>query len=203
MSTTQNTPSERRTLRNLASALCGEEQARRQYLLAAEKCEAQQLFVAAHALRFTAAQEKEHAAIFRGLMRTLGGYTEPDTAPAPPPLPEDAQAMLDAAGQNEQSERERLYPAYADMAEEDGLPRIATAFRRIAETEALHEKRFRQYAQALRSGTLFEDEQRQGWLCLRCGHLHYGLRAPGTCSTCGRDQGHFIRSDFYPFTVRE
>lgn len=203
MSTTQNAPDAGRTLRNLASALCGEEQARRQYLLAAEQCEAQQLYVAAHAFRFTAAQEKEHAAIFRGMLHTLGGRPEPEVPPAPPALPAGAQEMLDAAGQNEQSEGGRLYPAYADMAEADGLPRIATAFRRIAETEILHEKRFRQYADALRDGSLFADNVRRGWLCLRCGHLHYGLRAPDRCSTCERDRGHFIRSDFYPFTLRD
>lgn len=203
MSTTQHDPEAfrlSRTCRSLVSAFQGESQARRQYLTAAERCEKAALHVLAHAFRFTAAQEKEHAAIFHGLLCAFGGESigasEEDT-----PLPEKPAEILQAVIQGEGDEAEKLYPAFARIAQEEGYPRIATAFLRIAETERLHARRFSQYAAALDDGSLFRSGLRTGWLCLPCGHLHYGCDAPDRCGTCGRDQGHFIRSDFFPFTV--
>ena len=204
MSTMQTPPMDfirSRTHRNLVSACQGEGQARRQYLTAADALEEADLYVAAHALRFTAAQEKEHAAIFRGLLRVHGSVAPDEPEADPPLLPGSPVEMLRHIALSEHGEWDRLYPAFADLADQEGYPRIATAFRRIAETEHLHARRFLQYADALDTGTLFEDPNRLGWLCLRCGHLHYGRRAPDTCSTCGRSRGHFIRSSFEPFTV--
>lgn len=188
-----------RTCRALASACLGEASARRLYLAAAQTMEDARLYVVAHALRFTAAQEKEHEAIFRGLLAAQGV-----TAPAPvedtPPLPA-AEAILHHIIRAETDEAEKLYPHNARIADQEGYPRIAAAFRRIGETEALHARRFQRYAQALADGSLFRDEQRLSWLCLACGELHAGVAAPDICSACGRDQGHFIRSSFYPFTL--
>ena len=91
--------------------------------------------------------------------------------------------------------------AYARIAMEEGYPRIAEAFRRVAETEQLHAQRFQQYAKALADDSLFRDDRRISWVCLPCGQLHSGHEAPDCCSGCGRDRGHFIRSSFYPFVV--
>ncbi|MBQ8201755.1 MAG: rubrerythrin family protein [Clostridia bacterium] len=191
-----------RTHQNLISAWAGESQARRQYLDAAERCENAQLHVIAHAFRFTAAQEKEHASIYRGLLTALGGRVQEESA-ASVMLPDEPLNILRAVIQSEHDEWDKLYPAYARIAEEEGYPRVATAFTRIAETEQLHAQRFLQFAKALADGTLFRNASRVGWLCLPCGHLHYGSEAPAHCSTCGRSRGHFIRSDFHPFTVGE
>ncbi len=204
MSTTRNEPlhfHDSQTCRSLASACQGESQARQQYLTAAERCDQAGLHVAAHAFRFTAAQEKEHAAIFHGLLVAFSGPSiQADTAHEIA-LPDTPLEILRAVTQNEDDESSKLYPAYAHMAEQEGYPRIATAFSRIAETERLHARRFQQYASALEADALFRSSSRVGWLCLPCGHLHYGTEAPNLCSTCGRSRGHFIRSDFHPFTV--
>lgn len=189
-----------RTCRSLQSACAGELQAREQYLAAARRCEAAHLHVVAHTFRFTAAQEKEHAAIFAGLLSAMGASAEAPSLP-PPELPEDPVEMLLAVSRNEHSEWDQLYPVYARIAEEEGFPRIAGAFTRIAETEHLHARRFLQFAKALRTDTLFSDRQRVSWLCLQCGQIHCDRHAPSNCSTCGRDQGHFLRSSFEPFTV--
>lgn len=188
------------TCRCLITAFQDESRARQQYLLGARRCEQQELFVLSYALQFTAAQEKEHAAIFHGLLSAFGGgcITASST---PEALPEDPLEMLRTiAGEEEKAACQR-YPAWARIAQEEDYPRIATAFQRIAETERLHASRFRQYAHALEDGTLFYSPARTGWLCLACGHLRYSQAASQRCSTCGRDRGHFIRSDFHPFTV--
>lgn len=190
-----------RTCTCLCSAYLGESQARRQYLRAAERCEEEGLYVAAYAFRFTAAQEKEHADIFLCLLTALGGERPAMPEDNDVPLPEEPLAILQAVAQGEGDESDKLYPAYARIAEEEQYPRVAMAFRRIAETERLHARRFRQYEAALRDGSLFASHRRIAWLCLQCGHLHYGTGAPERCDTCNHDRGHFIRSSFEPFTV--
>ena len=173
-----------RTYQALQSALLGEEQSRRLYLQAAQILEEAQLHVIAHALRFTAAQEKEHAAIFSGLLSVYGGNPLPH-ADILPLLPGEPAALLQSLAQNEISEAERLYPCNARIALEEGYPRIAAAFQRIAETEALHARRLRQFEEALISGTLFRAERPVSWYCLACGELRTSCEPPDGCPGCG------------------
>ena len=190
-----------KTHQNLRAACLGEMHARRLYLYAARKMEEAALYVIAHAFHFTAAQEKEHADVLRGLIAAHGGCSIPLTEDAPLLLPHTPMDILQAVTQNEQSESDTLYPIYARIAAEEGYPRIAEAFRRIAEIEQHHALRFRQYAAMLVDDTLFRDDRRTSWVCLSCGQLHSGCEAPEYCSACGKDRGHFIRSSFSPFTI--
>ena len=189
------------THRNLQSACMGEVQAQQLYLHAARCMEDAHLHVIAHAFRFTAAQEKEHADIFRGLMTAHGG--QPILLADDPSLtlPREPLEILRAVLQSEHEEWDTLYPCSARIAAEEGYPRIAAAFHRIAETEQLHAQRFLRYLEALSEGTLFRAAARVSWFCLPCGQLHTGHEAPAVCSGCGKDRGHFIRSSFFPFTV--
>ncbi len=186
---------------SLCSACLGAMHARRLYLACARRMEEASLYVIAHAFRFTAAQEKEHADIFRGFIAAYGGSAVPLTEDAPLLLPGEPMDILRAAAQAESEAGEELYPHSAQIALEEGYPRIAEAFRRIAETERLHAQRFRQYEQALAEGSLFRDSAQISWVCLLCGQFQTGQGAPQRCSGCGRDQGHFIRSSFHPFSV--
>lgn len=188
------------TCRALQSAFPEAAAARRLYRAAACKMEDAGLHVIAHALRFTAAQEQEHEAIFRGLLAV-------NDAPVPvhsediPPLPASPEELLARLIQSESDAAQRRCPSRARVASQEGYPRIAAAFRRIGETEAIHARRFSQYAQAFADGALFRDNQHVSWLCLGCGQLHAGCEAPLQCSSCGRSQGYFIRSNHYPFLV--
>ncbi len=189
------------THRNLRTACLGEMHARRLYLHAARRMEDASLHVIAHAFHFTAAQEKEHADVLRGLIAAHGGQTHPLVEDAPTLLPHEPLDILKAVAQSEHDEWDALYPFYARVAAEEGYPRIADTFLRIAETEQHHAQRFLQYAKALAEGSLFRDRERLSWLCLPCGQFHTGHEAPECCSGCGRDRGHFIRSSFYPFVI--
>ena len=188
------------THRNLRTACLGEMHARRLYLHAARKMEDAKLHVIAHAFHFTAAQEKEHAAIFSGLLSVSGGSPLPH-ADLLPLLPCEPAALLQALAQNEISEAERLYPCNARIALEEGYPRIAAAFQRIAETEALHARRLRQFEEALLSGTLFRAERPVSWYCLACGELRTSCEPPDSCPSCGKNRGYFIRSSHFPFAI--
>lgn len=190
-----------RTHQALRAAFLGEIHARRLYLEAARRMEDAHLHVIAHAFCFTAAQEKEHAAVFRGLIAAFGGPCVPMAEDAPLLLPHEPLDILKAVAQSEHAEFDQLYPCNARIAAQEGYPRIADAFLRIGETEQAHAMRFMQYAKALAEGTLFRDEGRISWLCLPCGQLHTGHEPPVCCSACGKDQGHFIRSSYYPFII--
>ena len=185
----------------LQAACLGERHTRRTYLTAACRMEDAHLHVIAHAFRFTAAQEKEHADIFQGLSIAHGGEILLPAEDAPILLPHEPLTLLRAVAQAEHNEGDGLYHDNARIAEEEGYPRIAETFRRIAETEQVHALRFLQYAKALAEGTLFRDDKRVSWVCLPCGQLHAGQEAPQNCSGCGRDRGHFIRSSYYPFAL--
>lgn len=200
MSTTAIHPASIPVCEGLQQACADAQQTRRRYLLAAERCEQAGLFVVAHAFRFTAAQEGEHASALLGLLRAGGADPLPD--PAPAILPDVAPLLLlQECAEAEQAQADALH-ACALAAAQNGCPRMAGALERIAETEHLHAMRFAQYADALASGTLYRSEQRTSWFCLRCGQMHYGLCAPQVCSTCGRGGGAFIRTSFHPFAVR-
>lgn len=195
--------SDSRTFAALRSACQGEQQARNLYLAAARRMEEEKLYVIAHAFRFTAAQEKEHAEIFQGLLIAHGGCIPPAAEAASMLLPRGPLEVLRTVARNEHDEWDTLYPYNARLAAEEGYPRIASAFRRIAETEQIHAMRFLQYAKALAEGTLFRDRMRVSWICLPCGQLHTGFEPPEQCGACGRDRGHFIRSNYFPFVVED
>lgn len=187
------------TCRCLQAALLDKRRARQLYLDAARTLEEDGLHVIAHAFRFTAAQEGEHTAILEGLLTHLGG-----DLPAPedaPPLPREPIELLRAAAADEHAIWDERCPHDASVAQEEGYPRIAATFRRIAETDRQHARRFVQYMEAIASGRLLHDEQRLSWVCLACGQLHTGCEPPSSCPGCSGGQGHFIRTDFYPFSV--
>lgn len=191
------------TCQSLRSAYLGETQTRQLYLRCARRMEEASMYVIAHAFRFTAAQEKEHGDIFRGLLEAYGGAALPTPEDLPDLPSQEPLDMLRAVVQTEHDLWDALYPHYAHIAMEEGYPRIAEAFSRIAETEQCHAQRFLQYAKALAEGRLFRDEERTSWFCLPCGQLYSGCEAPELCCACGRDRGHFIRTSHYPFVLED
>ena len=199
--TSLNALADSQTCLGLRSAYLAKMYAQQLYLMNARRMEEASLYVVAHAFRFTAAQEKEHADFLRGLLARCGDACVPPAEDAPLLLSGEPLELLHAAIEAEQEAGEAFYPHLAQIARREGYSRIAESFLRIAETERLHAKRFRQYAKALAEGSLFRDADRISWLCLPCGQFHTGQEAPRRCSGCGRDQGHFIRSSFYPFSV--
>lgn len=181
---------------NLMRAFAGESQARNRYDFAAGQCAAKKLFVLERLFRYTAGQEKEHAEIFYGRLAVLNGRNiEIGSAAYPIGDYEEPLALLRDAQHNEMQEYSHDYRLFSETAQQEGFKDIAALFSMIAEIEKTHADRFGRYADLLESGRLFSENGQTAWLCLNCGHVHYGLQAPGVCPVCRHEQGYFVRAD--------
>ncbi len=187
------------TLKNLMRAFAGESQARNRYTFAAGLCKKQQLHVVEAVFTFTAGQEKEHAEIFYNHMQALAGETVRIDGGYPVDITNDVARLLRYAQHNEYEEHDPVYKAFGDTAQQEGFPKVAASFRKIAEIEQAHGNRFGALADLLEQEKLFVSDAACGWMCLNCGYLFEGTAAPKTCPVCDHDQGYFIRLEMAPY----
>lgn len=190
---------ESKTRINLMRAFAGESQARNRYTFAAALARQNRLEVVARTFDFTAGQEKEHAEIFYQFLAPMNGSSIWMDAGFPVNTEQNVAAQLRAAVHNETEECNDAYPEFSRIAREEGFARIADTFAAIAAIEGTHAQRFRRFADALESGELFSLRGETAWLCLNCGHVHFGPEAPQVCPVCSHDQGYMIRADLKPF----
>ena len=101
--------------------------------------------------------------------------------------------------QHELDEFGDIYPAFAEKAQEEGFAEAARHFRQIADIEKVHAQRFERFAKLMAEDKLFVSSVETGWMCLNCGHVLYGTKAPGKCPVCDHDQGYFIRLELSPY----
>ncbi|MCD8175940.1 MAG: rubrerythrin family protein [Tannerellaceae bacterium] len=177
-----------RTEQNLLKAFAGESQARSRYTFFASKAKKEGYEQIAAVFMETAEQEKEHAKRFFKFLE--GGMVE-ITATFPAGIIGDTKENLAAAADGENEEWADLYPEFAQIADEEGFPKIAVAFRMIAKVEAEHEARYRKLLANLEDGSVFKKEEPIKWQCRNCGFVHEGKTAPGNCPACDHPQAFF------------
>ena len=180
------------TAKNLMRAFAGESQARNRYTFAAGVAKKQDLPLIERLFLFTAGQEKEHAEIFYNHLKTLSGQTIIIDGGYPVDIDADVGKLLQRAKHNEFEEYEDVYPAFAEVAQREGFADVARSFSMIAQIEKTHGERFLYYANQIEQGTLFSAQAEKEWLCLNCGHIHKGPKAPKQCPVCAHVQGYFI-----------
>lgn len=188
---------------NLMRAFAGESQARNRYTFAHGMAKQQKLYVLAEMFKFTAEQEKEHAEIFYNHLKELTGQTIKIDGGYPVDLYEDMLGVLKSAKHNEFEEFEDVYPAFAKVAKEEGFTKIANDFEAIAKIEKIHGLRFDRMAMLIENHQLFASSKNEKWLCLNCGHIHEGTKAPQMCPVCSHEQGYFLRVGLAPYTCEE
>lgn len=120
-----------------------------------------------------------------------GGY--------PVDLSDNVVDLLSMAQHNEYEEHDDVYKNFGDKAREEGFDQIAAVFHQIAEVEKIHGDRFGRFAQLLKEGRLFVSDVEEEWMCLNCGFVFRGTKAPEICPVCRHDQGYFIRFNLVPF----
>ena len=184
---------------NLLRAFAGESQARNRYTFAAAAAKKANLEVIEMLFEYTAGQEKEHGEIFYDHLKEAGCDNIVITAGYPVDCTDDVQKLLKLAADHENDEYGDIYPAFAEKAQEEGFAAVAAAFRQIAKIEKVHADRFKRFAQLMEQGKLFVSDVETEWMCLNCGHVQRGTKAPEQCPVCKHSQGYFSRVELSPY----
>lgn len=183
-----------RTAENLLKAFAGESQARNRYTYYASAADKEGYKQISAIFIETADNEKEHAKRFYKFL--LAGFEGElprmvEITAAYPVAQGTTLENLQAAAAGEHEEWTDLYPAFAEVAREEGFPEVAAAFAMISSAEKRHETRYRKLAANIERGMVFRKEEPVSWKCGNCGYIHEGNEAPLECPACVHSQAHF------------
>ncbi|PLX00311.1 MAG: rubrerythrin family protein [Marinilabiliales bacterium] len=170
-----------KTEQNLLKSFAGESQARNRYEFFAKVAKKEGYEQIANIFMETALQEKEHAKRFFKFLE--GGMTE-ITASYPAGVIGTTMENLKAAAEGENEEWTELYPHFAEVAQEEGFPKVATAFKMIAKVEEEHERRYLKLLQNLSEDKVFVKDGKVWWKCINCGYVYQSAKALETCPAC-------------------
>ena len=183
-----------RTAENLLKSFAGESQANRRYTYYSSVARKEGYVQIANIFEETAGQESEHAKRFFKFLnedKELQNNALLITAEYPIALFETTLENLKAAAAGEHEESYVDYPKFAEIAKEEGFLAIATAFLKIAEVEARHEKRYRKLIDNIEKELVFKKNEVVEWKCTNCGYVHTGETAPVKCPACLHEQAYF------------
>ncbi len=188
-----------KTKENLMRAFAGESQARNRYTFAASQAKKNNLYVVEAIFKFTADQEKEHAEIFYNHLKEMVGKNINIEGGYPVDISNSVIDLLRSAQHNEYEEHDPVYKSFGDIAKEEGFPKVAFSFHNIANIEKVHGDRFGKFADLLEKNELFVSNVECEWMCLNCGYVFKGEKAPEVCPVCDHNKGYFIRLEMVPF----
>lgn len=184
-----------KTEKNLLKAFAGESQARNRYEFFAKIAKKEGYEQISNILQETANQEKEHAKRF---FKFLEGGTTEIIASFPAGIIGTTKENLKAAAEGENEEWTDLYPQFAEIAEEEGFPIVADAFRMIAKVEAEHERRFLKLLQNISEDKVFMKDGKVWWKCLNCGYVYESEEALEVCPACLHSKAYMqVRENNY------
>ena len=177
-----------KTEQNLLAAFAGESQARSRYTIAASIAKKEGYEQIRGIFLETAENELEHAKLFYKL---LEGGEATITAGYPAGVPGDTLAQLKAAAAGEKMEWSTLYSGFADVADQEGFKDAANTFRRVAEVEKSHERRYNKLIEAVQANRIFKKPEKALWKCRNCGRVVEATEAPEKCPTCEHPRAYF------------
>jgi len=177
-----------RTEQNLLKAFAGESQARTRYTFYASRARKEGCEQVAAVFLETAEQEKEHAERFFKLLE--GGEVTITASYPAGPIGTTPENLL-AAARGEREEWDVLYRDFARIAEEEGFPEIAAAFKMISTVEEQHESRYLKLLSRFSDGDFFKRDGKIWWQCRNCGYVCEASEAPKVCPACLHPQAYF------------
>jgi rubrerythrin len=178
-----------KTEKNLLLSFAGESQARNRYTYFASQAKKEGYEQVAAIFLDTADNEKEHAKVFFKLLED--GDPLEITGAFPAGIIGDTRANLTAAAEGEMFENTKMYPEFASIAEDEGLPEIARTFNMISRVEKGHENRYRALLKNIEEGTVFKKGGKVFWRCRNCGYIHEGTEAPEECPACQHPRAYY------------
>lgn len=183
-----------KTAENLLKSFAGESQARNRYTYYASVADKEGFKQIRDIFIETAENEKEHGKRFykfllEGLKDELPTMIE-ITAGFPVAQGTTVE-NLKAAASGENEEWTDLYPEFAKVAQEEGFPEVAAAYKFIASAEKRHETRFLKLAENILGEKVFAKDEKVLWKCGNCGYIHEGTGAPEKCPACVHPKAYF------------
>lgn len=173
-----------KTEKNLMEAFAGESQARNKYTYFASQAKKDGYVQISKLFEETANNEKEHAKIWYKLLH--GGSVG------------DTIANLEDAANGENYEWTEMYANFAKEAREEGFDKIAFLFEKVAKIEKEHEERYRKLLQNIKTGEVFERNEKVTWECSNCGFSVENENAMELCPVCAHPKAYFfIKSSNY------
>ena len=179
------------TEKNLMLSFAGESQARMRYTYFASVAKKEGYEQIAAIFTETADQEKEHAKRFFKFLE--GGMVE-ITGTFPAGVIGTTAENLAAAAEGEHEEWADMYPAFAEVAAQEGFAEISAVFKAIATVEAEHERRYRDLLALVEAGKVFERDEAIEWQCRNCGFVLTAKKAPLKCPACAHPQAYFEKT---------
>lgn len=177
------------TQKNLLKSFAGESQARNRYTFAAKVAEKEGYLQIAEVFLETADNERQHASTMFKHFKEL--EVVEITAKYPAGKVGTTLENLQEGIDGEHEEVVELYPHFAEVAQKEGFPEIATMYRMIAKVEAAHEERYRALKANIEKGEVFKKGQKVQWKCRKCGYIHEGTEAPKVCAACQHETKYF------------
>ncbi len=187
----------KQTVKNLTKAFIGESIARNRYTFFAKVAKKEGYEQIAEIFLLTADNEREHASwdfkLLNALKASSGGFDDVDVDANIPVAFGNTATNLKTAIQGEHYEQTTMYPGFADIAEQEGLPEVARRLRSIAHAEAHHEERYKKLLAQVEAGTVFKKDTPVEWVCRECGYVHVGETPPDKCPSCDHDRAYYQR----------
>ena len=177
-----------KTEQNLLAAFAGESQARNRYTMAAKIAKKEGYEQISAIFMETADNELEHAKVF---FRQLEGGEATITAGYPAGVVGGTLEQLKSAAAGERMEWTTLYTGFGDVAEQEGFKDASRAFKKIAEVEKWHERRYNKLIEAVQADTVFKKPQTVLWKCRNCGRVIEAAEAPEICPSCDHPRAYF------------
>ena len=183
-----------KTAQNLITSFVGECQANMRYTYAAKTAKKEGYVQISRIFEETAMNEREHAARFYKFLKEeykLENIELNENYTSWPVIWHDTATNLQGAIDGENDEAENMYPSFADVAEEEGFPEIARAYRHIAKAEEAHRNRYQKLKDNVDEGKVFKKDEKVVWMCGNCGYLIEAYEAPKICPACAHGQEYF------------
>jgi rubrerythrin len=177
-----------KTEQNLLAAFAGESQARNRYTMAAKIAKKEGFEQISAIFMETADNELEHAKVF---FRQLEGGEATITAGYPAGVVDGTLEQLKSAAAGERMEWTTLYTGFGDVADQEGFKDASRAFKKIAEVEKWHERRYNKLIEAIQADTVFKKPQTVLWKCRNCGRVIEAAEAPEICPSCDHPRAYF------------
>ncbi len=179
------------TLKNLTRAFAAECQDGAKYQYMADMATQQKLKDLSTILKGLATNEMAHGKVFYDYINTQcpGGVEMVDIKATYPMVYGDLVKMLEAKGENEQRQADKIYPEFAKVAKKEGFDDIAEKLLQIAKIEQNHAEVLKKLHTILKNGSMYAQDVLVKWKCMNCGHEGSQKKAWKKCPICGFDQG--------------